>query len=261
MSIVVAAYGASYIALGADHGQWKIAPDGTAHSPSIHSESKLRAVPGCPMVLASVGRSEAKERIDAFIQRKHYTPETYRIYDAAKELWGELFQWFDPVARASLAAAGFDAEHVIEEPLRRPDKDFPEVTQRVVAGLSFIACGVDLFGFTRFFMGEYPSPEITMVNLSANSLFPGFASGCMAMGSHDVLGGFGNMEVDYSKLGTSGAIDLCRFMLDTVDRAEGFRAATGGVRKVMPPYDVLLVRASGVEWIASPREEIAVNAR
>lgn len=106
MSLVVSAYGANYVALGADRGQWKIAPDGTAHSPSSHSESKLRVIPGCPMVLASVGRSEAVDRIDAFIQRKQYTPENYRIYDAAKEFWNKLFAWLDSLGRARLAVEG-----------------------------------------------------------------------------------------------------------------------------------------------------------
>lgn len=247
MSLTAAVYGPDFIAIGADHGQWKIAPDGTAHSPSVHSRSKLHVVPDCPMVLAAVGPSDVGAKIDAFLEAKAYNRETYRIADAMKELWPELFAWWDPIARERLQNVGLDADATIAQAMKGEKIDFATRQQRCLAGLDVVAYGIDYIGVPRIFRGAYPNPDLTIANFSIADM--SFCSGLLALGSHDCISGFADAGIDFRRLDAAGGVELVRFMLDTVDRAEGLRAATGGTRTVTGPYDVCLLTMGGTEWI------------
>ena len=250
MSLVVSAYGGNYVALGADHGTWDIGDDGKPYNSSTHSESKLREVPGCPMVMASVGAAGAARLIDSFIRRKAYTRETYLICDGLRELWHDMFDEYDKHARKRLAEAGFDPDKSIADALATENHEFMTAHERMVAGLQIISAGIDYIGLPRFFEVNYPSREITCVNVAVDGPFAGvFCSGIFAMGSHNILGGFGDTELDYTKLNSADAIELCRFMLDTVERGERLKEKTGVVRCVMPPYDLALITTGGVEWV------------
>ena len=203
------------------------------------------------MVLASVGPSFASEVIEAFIARKAYTKETYRMYDAAQELWPELCALWDPIAKARFEAAGLNTDVLTNPDLLDPEtKDFATKQGRLLAGMTLLVAGVDSIGMTRMFQGIYPHREIEMVNLIISDAYTGFASGIMAMGSHDVLAGFSDSDIDFSRIGHADAVDLCRLMLDTVDRTEAMREKSGKVRTVLGPYDLCLVGQNGVEWIS-----------
>lgn len=265
MSLVVGAYGTDYVVIGGDHGSWKIAQDGSPYEPSVHAESKIHEIAGCPMVIACVGPSGVSEMIDDFIARKAYIAETYRISEAAQELWADILKVQDPHAHQRFSEAGLDVEILSNPDLLDPATgDFRTEQQRRLAGLTLIVAGIDYAGLPRVWQGSYPNRDIRVLNFSFAHM--SFCSGVWAMGSHDVLSGFRDFDVDWSRLSLEDAVELCDLLMDTVDRTEALREKTGKVRTVLGPYDLAVITKTGVAWrrryeVAAAQAPEAVSAK
>jgi hypothetical protein len=214
MSQIVAAYGAGWIALGADRGMWQDLDDGGLLV-GQHAHSKLHVVPGYPMVIATTGPVYTWDVVREFIGGNAFSVAAGAI-KRGPELWSRLH-----------------AAHTT-----RLGKDRVRMTMLVAA--------VDDLGIPRIVRGKYPIEEAdwTAAFCMYGEEIDGYASGIYADGIHNVKwdAPFGSMRADKG-------IEVVRKMLETIDHLEVMRENAGERILVRRPYDIALITNAGVEWV------------
>lgn len=221
MSLVVAAYGYGWAVLGADRGMWEVNDAGETINVSVHHDSKLKVVPDYPMVIATSGPVYSDDVVKAFIEREPIAKQQH-THNTAHALWRELSEHH---------AARYGANEY--DYYRR--------------GMSMLVASVDSIGFARTYIGDYPAPDpqwVSAYRWGGEIQWGTFGTGICAIGSNNF-----EWRSPLQKLNAERGIEVVKIMLDAVSRLENLRVASGEVTAILPPYDIVLLTRSGVEWV------------
>jgi hypothetical protein len=245
MSSVVAVYGCSLV-IGADHGIWNIAQDGTPYNGRVMPESKLIEIPGLPVVIGSVGK-HYPGLIEQWVASQAFAPTSYSCRDIAKRLTEYVFAIHRPVAERALWDAGIDPATAT----------FEDANERSLGAQEIVVVGFDRGNgwAPQCWKSEYPSFEPERFNVRKFGFTEHLQGGLLAIGYNEPLKALwadSSQEwlPNVGRLNEMQCIDLCRFALNVVERFESWKPK--GKQCVFGPFDLAVIRADGVHWIDRP---------